>query len=54
MQVEAGLKLPAAPPFEKVTVPVGGLEVPVTVAVHEVAEPTITELGTHDTVVIVD
>ena len=45
------------PPGAKVTVPVGVLVVPVavsvTVAVHDVACPTITEDGVHATVVVV-
>ena len=51
---ESGLKLPDAPPFEKVTIPEGAVEAPVTLAVHEVVDPTVTELGRHDTVVVVD
>jgi hypothetical protein len=54
VHVEVGLKVPAAPPLENITVPVGGLEVPVTVTVHKVAEPTVTEPGRHDTLVVVD
>jgi len=47
---------PAAPPLENVTVPlgfVGVAEVSVTVAEHEVADPTTTVLGVHVTTVVV-
>ena len=52
------LKLPAAPPLEKVTVPVGlvGLvgSVSVTVAVQELEEPACTDPGSHATTVLVE
>jgi hypothetical protein len=51
---EVGLKPPDAAPFEKLTIPVGAVEAPVTVAVHEVDDPTVTELGRQDTLVVVD
>jgi hypothetical protein len=54
----AGVKTPAAPPLEKVTVPVGfegvGVEVSVTVAMHEAGEPTGTLAGVHTTAVVVE
>jgi hypothetical protein len=47
------MKLPEAAPFEKLTIPEAAVEAPVTVAVHEVDDPTVAELGRHDTVVVV-